>query len=305
MNLLDLLPQQLPDAFQPGTVLGYVTKEAANATGLSTGTKVVAGGGDGQSAGLGVNALNPGRAYLNLGTAVVSGTFSESYIVDRSFRTMISCSEDGYYCETSLRAGTFLIDWFVKQVLKIDPINNPDIYQQLEKEAEQIEAGSEGVMVLPYWNAVMNPYWDPNARGCIIGLSSGHNRGHLYRAILEGIAMEQVLANKAVEMATGNPTKEYALIGGGAKSKLWRQIIADASGKRVLNMLTDEASSLGAGISAAVACGWFPSFEEAADKMVSVKEIIDPIPQNTDQYSNQLNTYRKIYPAISEIRKEK
>ena len=193
----------------------------------------------------------------------------------------------------------------MKQVLKIDPIKNPDIYRQLEKEAEQIEAGSEGVMVLPYWNAVMNPYWDPDARGCIIGLSSGHHRGHLYRAILEGIAMEQALATKAVEMATGNPTREYALIGGGAKSELWRQIIADASGKRVLNMLTDEASSLGAGISAAVASGWFPSFEEAADKMVSVKEITEPIPQNADRYSNQLNTYRKIYPAISEIRKQK
>jgi xylulokinase len=303
LNQLDITPRQLPDAFPPGTVLGLVTREAAEATGLKSGTKVIAGGGDGQAAGLGVNALNSDRSYLNLGTAVVSGTFNKSYIVDRSFRTMASCTGDGYYCETSLRAGTFLIDWFIKQVLKTDLAQNPGIYQQLEKEAEQIEPGSEGLMILPYWNAVMNPYWDPDARGCIIGLTSGHHRGHLYRAILEGIAMEQSLATMAVENATGNPTREFALIGGGARSALWRQIIADTSGKKVLNMVSDEASSLGAGICAAVACRWFQSFEEAADKMVRVKCITLPVPQNSDRYRNLSDTYRQIYPAIREIGK--
>ena len=301
LNQLNITPQQLPEVYCPGTVLGYVTKSAAEATGLRTGTKVIAGGGDGQVAGLGVNALTPERAYLNLGTAVVSGTFAKNYLIDRSFRTMACCSEEGYYCETSLRSGTFLIDWFIQQVLKIDPVMKPYIYRQLEEEAEQIEPGSEGLMILPYWNAVMNPYWNPDARGCIIGLSSGHHRGHLYRAILEGIAMEQALATEAVEKATNEKTKEFAVIGGGARSKLWRQIIADASGVKVLNMSSDEASSLGAGISAAVAAGWFPSFREAAASMVHVKGITEPDPQNADRYHIQLSEYKKIYPAIREI----
>jgi sugar (pentulose or hexulose) kinase len=302
-GLLDLTLRQLPEAFSPGSLLGYVTKEAADATGLKTATKVVAGGGDGQAAGLGVNALKPKRAYLNIGTAVVSGTYTKSYIVDRSFRTMASCSVDGYYCETSLRSGTFLIDWFVRNLLKIDPSVNPDIYRQLEEEAKQIEPGSEGVMILPYWNAVMNPYWDPDARGCIIGLSSGHHRGHLYRAILEGIAMEQTLATKAVEKATGEKVKEFALIGGGARSELWRQIIADTSDKKILKMSADEASSLGAGISAAVGAGWFPSFEEAAENMVHVNGITEPEAQNAERYRGQLIMYQGIYPAIREIGK--
>lgn len=303
LNKLNITQQQLPDAYRPGSVLGYVTKTAAAATGLRAGTKVIAGGGDGQAAGLGVNALMPERAYLNLGTAIVSGTYAKNYIVDRSFRTMISCAEDGYYCETSLRSGTFLIDWFLQQVLKIDPALKPDIYRQLEEEAKQIEPGSEGLMILPYWNAVMNPYWDPDARGCIIGLSSGHHRGHLYRAILEGIAMEQSLATKAVERTTGERTEEFAIIGGGARSELWRQIIADTSGKKVLKMSSDEASSLGAGISAAVAAGWYPTFEEAAKNMVHVKDIIQPITQNAELYRNQLIIYQQIYPAIREIGK--
>jgi sugar (pentulose or hexulose) kinase len=303
LSQLDIDQQQLPDACRPGIVLGYVTRTAAKATGLRTGTKVIAGGGDGQAAGLGVYALMPERAYLNLGTAIVSGTFTQNYITDRSFRTMASCAEDGYYCETSLRSGTFLIDWFLQQVLKIDTNQKMDIYRQLEEEAKQIELGCEGLMILPYWNAVMNPYWDPFARGCIIGLSSGHHRGHLYRAILEGIAMEQSLATQAVEKATGERTEEFAVIGGGAKSKLWCQIIADTSGKKVLNMSTDEASCLGAGISAAVAAGWFTSFEEAAKNMVHIKGITEPITRNAERYRNQLVIYRKIYPAIREINK--
>ncbi len=304
LTQLDITQKQLPDTFRPGTILGYVTKTAASATGLSTGTKIIAGGGDGQAAGLGVNALSPHRAYLNLGTAIVSGTYTKDYIVDRSFRTMASCAEDGYYCETSLRSGTFLIDWFIQRVLKIDPVRKPYIYRQLEEEANQIKPGSEGLMILPYWNAVMNPYWDPDARGCIIGLTSGHHRGHLYRAILEGIAMEQTLATRAVERTTGNRIEEFSLIGGGSKSKLWRQIIADASGKKVLKMASDEASSLGAGISAAVAAGWFPTFEEAAKKMVHVKGITEPDTINNEIYNNKLITYQKIYPALTEIGKD-
>jgi xylulokinase len=303
LNQLEITPGQLPDTFPPGTVLGHVTRDAADATGLNCGTIVIAGGGDGQAAGLGVNALSSERAYLNLGTAVVSGTFVKSYIVNRSFRTMASCSEDGFYCETSLRSGTFLIDWFLNQVLKIDPSHKPEIYRQLEKEAEQIEPGSEGLMILPYWNAVMNPYWDPDARGCIIGLSSGHHRGHLYRAILEGIAMEQSVATAAVERSIGKRTEEFAVIGGGAKSKLWRQIIADSSGKKLLNMSSDEASSLGSGISAAVGANWFTSFEEAAKIMVHVKGITEPITQNAERYRNLLIKYQEIYPAIRKISK--
>jgi sugar (pentulose or hexulose) kinase len=304
LRQLEIIPDQLPESFCPGTVLGQVTRDAAKATGLKTGTPVVAGGGDGQAAGLGVNALVPKRAYLNLGTAVVSGMFAKDYVIDRAFRTITSCSKSGYYCETSLRAGTFLIDWFLQKVLKINPVQQLNIYQNLEEEAKQIPMGSEGLLILPYWNAVMNPYWDPYARGCIIGLSSSHHRGHLYRAILEGIAMEQSLATEYVEQAVGGKIQEFALIGGGAKSALWRQIIADTCGKRIIRMASEEASSLGAGISAAVAAGWFSSFEEAAKTMTRVKDITKPIPQNVKRYLDLLAIYREIYPGIQGIYKK-
>lgn len=304
LQKLEIVTDQLPVPCCPGTVIGQITKAASEATGLIHGTPVVAGGGDGQSAGLGVNALTPERAYLNLGTAVVSGTFVKDYVTDKAFRTMASCSDNGYYCETSLRAGTFLIDWLIHRVLKIDTSAHKDIYQILEEEAGMIPAGCDGLLILPYWNAVMNPYWDPDARGCMIGLSPGHHRGHLYRAILEGIAMEQALATGSVEISVGRKIEEFALIGGGARSKLWRQIIADTCNKKILHMASEEASSLGAGISAAVAIGWYPSFEAAAKEMTHVMNVTEPITRNVKQYQDLLLIYGDIYPNIKGIFKK-
>ncbi len=300
---LEIVPGQLPETFSPGTVLGEVTAVAAEATGLQKGTPVVAGGGDGQAAGTGVNAMSAKRAYLNMGTAVVAGIYVSNYITDKAFRTMAACSAGGYYCETSLRAGTFLIDWFIQNMLGINTDRQKDIYRILEEEAEQISPGSEGVFTVPYWNAVMNPYWDPDARGIISGLSASHRRGHLYRSIMEGIAMEQSLASGLAEKAAGIETEEYALIGGGSKSRLWSRIIADVCNKRVVHMASGEASSLGAAIAAAVAAGWFSSFEEAAEAMTHVTSVTEPIRQNVILYNDLKQKYREIYPALNMVTK--
>ena len=116
---LEISPDQLPEAYCPGTVLGEVTKYAAESTGLKRGTPVVAGGGDGQSAGLGVNALSMERAYLNLGTAVVSGIFIKDYVADRAFRTMASCSETDIIVKQAYVQVRFLSTGFYSRCLRL------------------------------------------------------------------------------------------------------------------------------------------------------------------------------------------
>ena len=252
LKALELKEKQLPEAFCPGTILGRVSQAASKATGLSTNTLVVAGGGDGQAAGLGSNVLTSRRAYLNLGTAVVAGVYGTEYRTSKAFRTMSSCSESGYYYECSLRAGTFAVDWLIRKVLKIDPVKQPDIYKQLEREAGQVSVGSDGLLHLPYLCGVMNPYWDINARGAFVGLSSSHTRGHLYRSILEGIAFEQLFAINSVEETIGTRVNDFVAIGGGAANNLWCQILADVTGRRICIPENTEASALGAAIAAAV-----------------------------------------------------
>jgi xylulokinase len=234
LKALELKEDQLPGAYRPGTIIGRVTKNASKLTGLSTDTLIVAGGGDGQAAGLGANALTPERAYLNLGTAVVAGVYGKQHRTNKAFRTMSSKSESRYYYECSLRAGTFAVDWFVKEILKIEPSKQSGIYGTLEQEAGEISAGSDGLLHLPYLCGAMNPYWDINARGAFVGLSSFHTRGHMYRSMLEGIAFEQLFAIKAVEKSIGTRVNELVAIGGGATNNLWCRILADINRQKHL-----------------------------------------------------------------------
>jgi sugar (pentulose or hexulose) kinase len=300
LKALELKEKQLPESFCPGTVLGGISQDAARMTGLSTATLVVAGGGDGQAAGLGSNVLTSRRAYLNLGTAVVAGVYGAEYRTSKAFRTMSSCSESGYYYECSLRAGTFAIDWLVRKVLKIDPLKQPDIYQQLEREAGQVSVGSDGLLHLPYLCGVMNPYWDVNARGAFVGLSSSHTCGHLYRSILEGIAFEQLFAINSVENTISTRVNDLVAIGGGAANGLWCHILADVTGRRICIPETTEASALGAAIAAAVGSSWYRTFREAARKMTRIKKENKPDLRNHREYKQLFARYERLYPALKQ-----
>lgn len=298
MDALELRSEQLPKLAAPASILGEVSRSAAAATGLAPGTLVVAGGGDGQAAGLGVNTLTPQRAYLNLGTAVVSGTYSPEYRTDTAWRTMGSCSGEGYIYETSLRAGTFLVEWLARHVCQA-PAEDKGIYQRLEAEAAEAPVGSHGLLTLPYWGAVMTPYWDPQARGCFVGLTGSHRLGHIYRSILEGIALEQAMVTGMIEARTGAAVREFVAIGGGASSDLWCQIVADASGKIVRRSTTVEASSLGAAVCAAVGAGWFTTAQVAAKAMCGeITRETEPCPERSARYAELLDVYREIYPQL-------
>ncbi len=298
---LGVSTDQLPQAHAPGSILGEITASAAAQTGLAEGTPVVAGGGDGQAAGLGVNALSPGRAYLNLGTAVVGGVYSAKYNVDSAWRTMGSCSGEGYYYETSLRTGTFLVDWFARNIRGVDPESDRSIYKRLEAEASAVPPGSHGLLLVPYWGAVMTPYWDPQARGAIVGFTSAHTRLDMYRALLEGVALEQTLVTAMIEERAGVAVREFIAIGGGAASDLWLRIVADTSGKVVRRSQTVEASSLGAAVCAAVGANLYSSMSQAAEAMSGAIcwEAV-PDPANTAVYRELMESYRELYPRLRE-----
>ena len=299
---LDVGAQNFAEPCRPGTVLGEVTTAAVEATGLPPGTPIVAGGGDGQAAGLGTGVLGPGRAYLNLGTASVSGVYGKAYATDPAFRTMTSLTGEGYIFELCLITGTFLTNWLVEQLFEEDPQANPDVYKQLERQAAGLPVGADGLMLMPYWGGVMTPYWDADARGILIGLSSEHGRGHVYRAMMEGIALDEAMGLSGIEAVTGERVEELLTIGGGSKSNLWCWIVANATGKPVKRLATAEATSLGAGIAAAVGAGWFSSVSAAADAMTGkVEDIIEPELEATERYAELLSIYKRLYPQNQAI----
>ena len=210
---------------------------------------------------------------------------------------MGSCTGEGYYYETSLRTGAFLTDWFAHEICRAQ--GDAKIYQQLEAEAAAIPIGSDGLLALPYWGAVMTPYWDADARGCFIGLSASHRRGHLYRSLLEGIALEQALVTGMIESATKEEVKEFIAIGGGAASDLWCQIMADATGKIIRRSATVEASSLGVAICASIAAGWYADHRQAAQAMCDANlHETAPSEKNHTRYTELMKIYRELYPTL-------
>ena len=300
--VLELDANRFARPCRPGSVLGEVHKVASEATGLPIGTPVVAGGGDGQAAGLGTGVLGPGRAYLNLGTASVSGVYGANYATDPAFRTMTSLTGEGYIFELCLITGTFLTNWMVEQLFEEDPRTNPDVYEQLEHQADGLPAGADGLMLMPYWGGVMTPYWDADARGILIGLSSEHGRGHVYRAMMEGIALDEAMGLQGIEAVTGERVDELLTIGGGSKSDLWCRIVASATRKPVKRLATAEATSLGAGVAAAVGAGWFEDAAAAARSMAGkVEDVIAPEPGEADRYAELLDIYKRLYPSTRSI----
>ncbi len=253
LKLLNLESHQLPALVEPGAPIGVVEAGAARRLELPRGFMFYAGAGDGQAAALGAGLVSPGRAYLNLGTAVVSGVLQPDYQIDQAFRTLYAANPGQYCLETDLQGGTFTINWLFEKFLghrtKFENL------EDLEARAPAVPAGSDGLVVLPYWCGVMNPYWNDDATGMVLGLHGGHGPEHFYRAVLEGIALEQRLHLEGVEAVTGKPSREIVVMGGGSRSELWCQILADVLGRVIVRCETPEATALGAAILAAVGHG--------------------------------------------------
>ncbi|WP_395014561.1 FGGY-family carbohydrate kinase [Dongia sp.] len=293
----------MPRLVAPGDQSGEVTPAAAAATGLKVGTPVIAGGGDGQCAGTGagVSADHPSRAYVNLGTALVSGSYGRDYAHHRAFRTEIAVADEGYIYETCMRSGTFMVEWLTREVLRAEPGKQKELIAALEAEAAASPIGANGVVMVPYWQGCMTPFWDSAARGVIAGLSGSTRRGDIYRALLEGLVLEQATCTMDVEQATGTTIDHFVAIGGGAASDLWVQILADATGRAVQRSETVEASSLGAAIAAAKGAGWTKTIAAATEAMAGrPTRSFEPDPKCQARYAELRAIHADLWPKVAE-----
>ena len=301
VDSLGLTPGHFGALHPPGAVIAPLRADVADTLGLPAGLPVVAGLGDGQAAGLGVGITRPGIAYLNLGTGIVSGTFSAAYRTDQAFRTMIGGVPGTYLFETFFGGGTYNITWFVERFSGIAP--GPfglDISPEriLEAAAADLPAGADGLLALPYLSGVLTPYWDSAARGVLFGLTGRHGKAHVYRAVLEGLALEQRLSTGRAEAAMGARTDQFLVMGGGSQSALWCQIIADVLRRPVRIAREAEATCLGAGMLAATGAGLFGSVAQAADAMSGTGRVYDPNPATADRYDRIFEVYQGLYPAL-------
>ena len=256
LEMAGVRAEQLPDLVPAGELLGTIGAGVAATLGLPGPVPLVAGVGDGQAAGLALGSRSD-VAYLNLGTSMVLGVQSEEYLWDPAFRTLAGVAPGRYTLETVLNAAAYLAGWFRTELGTDDDVvprgsdgSGPDARgaDALETAAAALTPGAEGLLTLPYWNAAQTPYWDPLARGAVVGWHGRHTRAHAYRSILEGVGFELRLHLERLEAATGRGIRSIRMVGGGARSPLWVRIIADITQRPVRVCADREVSAAGAAL---------------------------------------------------------
>ncbi|MFA5399522.1 MAG: FGGY-family carbohydrate kinase [Dehalococcoidia bacterium] len=297
------------DLFPPDTVLGHVTKKAAEETGLPEGLPVVVGAGDKQSELLGAGAIDPSIAVISYGTATCMEVISYKYISEKhmKFYTWPSALPNAWNLEMFIFRGFWMVTWFKQEFGHREALEaekrgvEPEVV--LDEVISKIPPGSLGLMLQPYWTPMI---YDKYAKGCIIGFGEVHTRAHIYRAILEGIGYELKRMYEETRRKTGIPVKEIRVGGGGSKSDVAVQIAADLFNLPVSRMGTSEICALGAAIDAAVGTGMFGSFKEAVDSMVKKGKTFQPDPASHRVYQAlyedvYLKTHKSLEPQYRRI----
>ncbi|MFO7700519.1 MAG: xylulokinase [Acidimicrobiia bacterium] len=291
ISTLGLPRRWFPPSFEGSSVTGVISAAAAATTGLAEGTPVVAGGGDQAANAVGVGAVTPGVGAMSIGTSGVVFVPTDHAAIEAEGRLHAFChSVPGMWHLMGVMlsaAGSY--EWFRSALA---PSSS---FADLDARASAIDAGSNGLMFLPYLSGERTPHPDPFARGAFIGLTVRHDLGHMARAVLEGVAFG---LRDSIELIRQSSTlDEIRASGGGAQSRLWLQIIADTVGLPVRVVGTSEAAAHGAALLAAVGTGAFASIREATDAAVVVGEPIEPGPA-TGTYTGAYATYRSLYPAL-------
>ena len=284
----------LPPLSPSTEVVGAVTDEAADATGLLSGTPVCAGGGDMPCLAVGSGVVRPGIVSLGIGTAAHATAYAAG--LETTPRTATEglwpmCHPDarGYAWLGCSFTGGESLRWLIG-VLDAG-------FEDSLADAGQVDPGSEGLVFAPWLEGRATPGPDPAARACFLGLSLRHGRGHMVRAVMEGVAYD---LRESLECfrAAGLEEEEIRIGEGGMRSVLWRQIVADVVGSPVQVLAVEDPSALGAALIAAVGTGMFDDFEEACAAAVRLSETIEPRDEARSIYEEGFVEYREIHPAL-------
>ena len=294
LKALKIPLEWLSKTFEGDEITGAVTGEAAAATGLRAGTPVVAGGGDQSAQGIGVGAVRPGILAVTLGTSGVVFAATDSPLIEPRGRLHAFCHAvpDRWHLMGVMLSAAGSLQWYR------DALAPQASFEEIVAEAANVPAGSEGLLFLPYLSGERTPHPDPLARGGWVGLTVRHRRGHLTRAVLEGVAFGLKDIFALMQGAGLGPIDQVRVSGGGAKSTLWRQIVADILGVELVTVNTTEGAAYGAALLAGVAAGAWPDTAAACTQTIRIMERVVPEEKNVDCYRRMYEQYQTLYPAL-------
>jgi xylulokinase len=292
---LDLPREWFPPTYEGPQVSGQISKVAAADTGLKAGTPVVGGAGDQAAGATGVGAVEPGIIALTLGTSGVVFAPTESALIEPEGRLHAFChsSPGRWHFMGVMLSAAGSLQWYR------DTIAPGMSFDALVEEAAQIPPGSEGLFFLPYLTGERTPHPDPYARGAWVGLTIRHERAHMTRAVLEGVAFGLKDSFELICQTGLGSIEQVRVSGGGAKSQLWKQILADTLGVELVTVNTTEGAAFGAALLAGVGAGLYSSVPEACQQMITLTGSTPPSGAQV-AYQNFYPQYRSLYPALAD-----
>lgn len=297
LEAFEIPPEWLPPTHEGTAVTGRLSVRAAAATGLAAGTPVVAGGGDQAAQAVGVGAVRPGIVALTLGTSGVVFAASERPLTDPAGRlhAFPHALPDTWHVMGVMLSAAGSLRWYR------DTLAAGVEYDLLLEEADRVEPGCEGLTFLPYLSGERTPHADPLARGAFVGLTLRHGRGHLTRAVLEGVAFG-LRDNLALMAEVGlGVVGQVRISGGGARSAIWRQILAAVLGADLVSVETGEGAALGAALLAGVGAGVWPSVETACAEAVQLGATTPSDPASGAAYDSIYQRFGDHYPAMKPL----
>ncbi len=295
LALVGLSRDNMPSIVSPLDCVGFVNAQAAKESGLCEGTKVICGSTDTAMEVFAAGGIHAGDATVKLATAGRICVVSPQYFADKNIINYSHLKEGLYYPGSATKSCAASLRWFR------DAFGGT--FEEFSELASTVEVGSEGLLFHPYLTGELTPHANPKLRGSFIGVSAGHSKAHFVRAVMEGVSLSLLdsmtyLKNHGVQVG-----KQAYVIGGGAKSDVWRQILADALGITLISTRNND-SSFGSAMCAAVAAGVFADFDEAISVCQVRTSITEPIPENTNTYRKLYEKYCKISAFLTELSHE-
>ena len=290
LDICGIREEQLPKLYESYEVVGNLKPEIAEELGLGTDVKVIAGAGDNAAAAVGTGTVGDGQCNISLGTSGTIFISSKTFGVDQYNALHSFAHADGnYHLMGCMLSAASCNKWWMDEILKT---------KEYAKEQEAIvKLGENPVFYLPYLMGERSPHNDPSARAAFIGMSMDTTREEMTQAVLEGVAFAlrdslEVAKNLGIQM------ERTKICGGGAKSPLWKKIIANVMNLKVDVIESEEGPGYGAAILAAVGCGEFENVESAVDKLVHVVETVEPDTELVEKYEKCYRKFKKYYPAL-------
>jgi xylulokinase len=295
LSRMDVDARLLPPVFESEAICARVSREAAAEIPVAPHTPIVAGAGDQAAGAVGIGVTRVGAVSVTIGTSGVVFAATDRPVTDPRGRLHTFCHAipNRWHVMGVTQAAGLSLRWIRDRL-------GAASYEELTAEAARVAPGSDGVLWAPYLMGERTPHCDPNVRAALIGLAANHSRGHIVRAVLEGVAFS-LRDSLTIFSELGVPIERIVLGGGGARSSLWRQIQADVFGRPVTTLSVDEGAAFGAAILAGVGGGVWASVDDACNVLVTRKSETAPQPDVAALMDDRYAAYRRIYPALRRI----